>query len=993
MRRIKEFDSMDVTDLQIDFADSLAEKIQTGTVLLIEPISDSATRKLLDENKSESRIQRKSVLEVMGFSKQKQQKWNVLFDAIACDAFDEILAVEDFLATIHHILKPKGKVFFTVRNTQHRSVIDELLEGSWRQNQNRRKSRRYYTKREIEKLLFRYGFEVDEIPSNKNNALKTKRESGSRSFSRIGRLQVGSLKNDNLEEFYTKHSSVVATKRAEENLPLTSIVIPTHNQLAYTRMCLDSIRHFTDEPYELIVVDNDSTDATVPYLQSLENVKTIFNKSNRGFPTAVNQGIELAVGEYILLLNNDTIVTTGWLRRMQEAIKREANVGLVGPCSNCVSGLQEVACNLDDLSCLDGFAWERGKKFSRRIRETERLVGFCLLVKREVIEKIGKLDERFGTGCFEDDDFCRRAILADYRAVIAEDSFVYHFGSVTFRNSNVDFAKLMRENRQKFEQKWSDDHDVTGKENHNRTRIDWTVKPSETGGLILKKKTCALSLCMIVRDNENTIEPCLKSIEPWVDEIIVVDTGSEDRTPEICEKYGARLFRFPWCDDFSRARNESLKYATGEWLFWMDSDDTIPEECGRKLKELASEIHDPNIMGYVMQVHCPGKDEENEKDVTIVDHVKMFRNRKDLRFEHRIHEQIIPAIRRAGGDVAFTDIYVVHSGSDRTTEGRIRKLRRDYKLLELDLKERPDHPFVLFNMGMTLADDERHEEAIRYLQRCVSVSQPNESHLRKAYALLIGSFAQANRHHQAWQCCAAGLNHFPDDKELLFRAAMLHQHFDRFQDAEKAYLRVISEYEDRHFTSIDADLAGYKSRHNLALVYEDMGKTLLAEEQWRLALDEHPQSRGDWRGLGECLLKQSKKVELQSTIRDLKTKHTLAPIGAILEARILENEKKTEEASLLLEKASRSFPNDIDIQNELCRVLFYHGTVENSEIALRKLLELDPKDAAAWHNLAVIYSREEKYQLAIEAFESSLKFRPDSESTRNQLDDLKNRSQ
>src|SRR5207249_741595 len=155
-------------------------------------------------------------------------------------------------------------------------------------------------------------------------------------------------------------------------------------------------------------------------------------------------------------------------------------------------------------------------------------------------------------------------------------------------------------------------------------------------------------------------------IRPWVDEIVVVDTGSKDKTPEICREYGARMFEFPWCDDFSAARNESLKHARGEWIFWMDSDDTIPDECGRKLRMLASGPHQDNVLGYIMQVHCRGTGEDGQQDTTVVDHVKLIRNRPDLRFSGRIHEQLLPAIRAVGGDVAWTDIYVVHSGADHS---------------------------------------------------------------------------------------------------------------------------------------------------------------------------------------------------------------------------------------------------------------------------------------------------------------------------------------
>ena len=163
-----------------------------------------------------------------------------------------------------------------------------------------------------------------------------------------------------------------------------------------------------------------------------------------------------------------------------------------------------------------------------------------------------------------------------------------------------------------------------------------------------------LSLCMIVRDNEDTLESSLLSIKPWVDEMIVVDTGSLDRTREIAERLGAKVSSFPWIDDFSAARNASLERAQGEWIFWMDSDDTIPAECGRRLRELAYAENPEDVFGFVMQVHCPTG--ETADDYTAVDHVKLFRNDPRLRFEGRIHEQVLMPIRLLGGKVLCTDI-------------------------------------------------------------------------------------------------------------------------------------------------------------------------------------------------------------------------------------------------------------------------------------------------------------------------------------------------
>src|SRR5262249_27868781 len=152
---------------------------------------------------------------------------------------------------------------------------------------------------------------------------------------------------------------------------------------------------------------------------------------------------------------------------------------------------------------------------------------------------------------------------------------------------------------------------------------------------------------------------------------------------------------------------------------------------------LAGRVEEPGLLGYVMQVHCPGAGEDGQNDYTAVDHVKLFRNLPELRFDGRIHEQIMTAINAMGGTVAQTDIFVVHSGYDHSPEGQKRKLERDLRLLHLELGERPDHTFTLFNLGMTYADCGEYQRAIDFLQRSLKQAGPRDSHLRKVYALLV----------------------------------------------------------------------------------------------------------------------------------------------------------------------------------------------------------------------------------------------------------------
>ena len=255
-----------------------------------------------------------------------------------------------------------------------------------------------------------------------------------------------------------------------------------------------------------------------------------------------------------------------------------------------------------------------------------------------------------------------------------------------------------------------------------RTRSKKAAKPIE------------LSLCMIARNEEGRLEECLRSIAPHVDEMVVVDTGSSDCTREIARKCGARVFEMPWPDSFAYARNQSLEQARGQWVFWMDADDVIPPECGRQLRELIRQ-HPQRDAAYQVQVRIPPG--PGEYSASVVDHVKLFPNRPDARFEHRIHEQVLPSLRRAGIDIRFSDLYVTHQNYDRSPEGQAQKRRRDFHLLELDLADRPEHPFVLFNLGMTyLYATREFEVATQYLRRSLQASHWRDSIVRKAYALL-----------------------------------------------------------------------------------------------------------------------------------------------------------------------------------------------------------------------------------------------------------------
>jgi GT2 family glycosyltransferase len=234
---------------------------------------------------------------------------------------------------------------------------------------------------------------------------------------------------------------------------MISIVIPAYNQLEYTRQCIESIRLHTRIPYRLILVDNGSTEPVAEYFHSISGATVIRSDINTGFAAGVNLGIARAEG-HVLLLNNDTLVPPGALESLHGALLQSPDIGMAGPTSNYVSGSQLIpGLNFSDTGEINAYAAARRAEFSGVIRDVARLVGFCLLIRDSVVAEVGPLDEVYGIGNFEDDDYCVRVLRAGYRLVVDEGSFVFHYGNRTFQSLGlVDAAwdRLIEENAARF---------------------------------------------------------------------------------------------------------------------------------------------------------------------------------------------------------------------------------------------------------------------------------------------------------------------------------------------------------------------------------------------------------------------------------------------------------------------------------------------------------------------------------------------------------------
>lgn len=229
---------------------------------------------------------------------------------------------------------------------------------------------------------------------------------------------------------------------------MTSLVIPVFNQLEYTRRCLESLFRNTPEPYELVIIDNHSTDGTDAFLAGLRppaacsRFRVIGNGSNLGVAVAWNQGLEAAAGDPVGLLNNDVVLTPGWLSGTLSFLRDTPQAGIVGP--HVTDG--ELPRDYDD--------WARHYRAENAASVDEGFHGCCFFVTRPLVSAIGDFDEGYAVGGWEDVDYGHRARLAGFRTLITHRSVVHHFGSRTMSALNGAYGDFGIQNAQRFSQKW-----------------------------------------------------------------------------------------------------------------------------------------------------------------------------------------------------------------------------------------------------------------------------------------------------------------------------------------------------------------------------------------------------------------------------------------------------------------------------------------------------------------------------------------------------------
>ncbi|MCL4370451.1 MAG: glycosyltransferase [Chloroflexi bacterium] len=279
----------------------------------------------------------------------------------------------------------------------------------------------------------------------------------------------------------------------------------------------------------------------------------------------------------------------------------------------------------------------------------------------------------------------------------------------------------------------------------------------------------SVSACMIVKNEAANVRPCLESLGDLPSEIVIVDTGSSDDTARIARSMGAQIHHFQWVGDFAAARNESLRHATEDWIFWLDADDRLsPETVGQLKQAIRSGLADAYI--------CPVTSRLSDASQGVTEHVRLFRNGLGITFRGAIHESVLPDLQRMGLRSARIDAIIEHTGYE-SPEALRRKSRRNLEMIEAELSHDRQQVDMIFYRGQSRLHIEDLQGCEADMQDFLRLTPPSASFDWKrlsAYMALVRSLERQSRSEEIEPFLLAALREFPQHPTFLVMLGRLY---------------------------------------------------------------------------------------------------------------------------------------------------------------------------------------------------------------------------
>jgi len=316
-----------------------------------------------------------------------------------------------------------------------------------------------------------------------------------------------------------------------------------------------------------------------------------------------------------------------------------------------------------------------------------------------------------------------------------------------------------------------------------------------------------ISLCMITKNEEKYLEQCLNSVKDIVDEIIIADTGSSDKTREIAKKFcdmrvssrtrsqvTAKIFDFEWNDDFSEARNESLKHATKDWILVLDADEIIDEDDLKKIKEIIENTEE-NVAGLAMEQRSYINNYfegalKNNSDFELVKKypfyisnflVRLFRNKINLKFRHMVHELIEDSIEEKNLKYKPSDILIHHFGSLKDENFIAETAERYSKIIIKQAEEEPENARYNYQAARMYLGKNDFSSALKYFEKSAK-SNPN---YKLVFSEIAKIYLQMNDKNRAVEYFKKSAKQNPDNPSPANNLAVVYMSMEKFKQAKE----------------------------------------------------------------------------------------------------------------------------------------------------------------------------------------------------------------
>jgi glycosyltransferase involved in cell wall biosynthesis/Flp pilus assembly protein TadD len=463
------------------------------------------------------------------------------------------------------------------------------------------------------------------------------------------------------------------------------------------------------------------------------------------------------------------------------------------------------------------------------------------------------------------------------------------------------------------------------------TRPDWLTLPErlQESGADITHHRPSLSVCVIAKNEEKFLGQCLKSVKDLAQQIIVVDTGSTDRTVEIAKEYGAEVHQFNWCDDFSAARNAALEHARGDWILVLDADEELP---GDQQIRLQTDLANRKLIACRLPLVNRGQEAEGRSYVP-----RLFRNAPGVCFHGRIHEQVFPSLiplsKAWGLPTGLGTTQLLHHGYTAELTRDRGKVERNLRLLRLAAAETPDDANLMMNLGLELVRSgdlggglEHYRQAFQLM--CVQPPGDIVPELREA---LLTQFTcqlyKIRAHEEVVSVLTSPLARKGGlTASMHFALGLSHFELKGYAESAEQMRQCLAKRQQPALAPINTDILTAAPYHCLAMCLTRVGDTAGAEKAYEAGLAQKGRTEDLKLDYVKFLLDQNRPVDALHRLHEIVANNTLNAAAWQLGGKVaLSRPDFLEFARDWTTEACRCLPQDALVAEQRAEALLFNG--------------------------------------------------------------------